>query len=230
MEAEPCPLVCTRPTSLIVEAIANLHVEFARQVPVKSAEGEAVVVEDVLVGNVESSDRGSEAFPEILAEGEIERGVAGEVVALIRLVRDASFSVVEAGAVVDIGGGKGAPGKADVSAYVERVALVMIERTESGREREIGEATCDRAAALGDLVGVGEVKLNPARETGRAQREFPSSNQGLGNGNGEEDVGRSDIVVVQKIGDVGLEVIGVEDPSAVRDGDAELMFFVALTG
>ena len=99
MGAEPCPLVCTRTTSLIVEAIADLHVEFARQVPVKSAEGETVVVEDALVGDIESSDRGSEAFTEILAQREIEGGVAGEVVALIGLVRDASFSVVEAGAV-----------------------------------------------------------------------------------------------------------------------------------
>ena len=45
----------------------------------------------------------------------------------------------------------------------------------------------------------------------------------------EEDVGRSDVVVVEKIGDIGFEGIGVEDPSAVRDGDAELMFFIALT-
>ena len=45
---------------------------------------------------------------------------------------------------------------------------------------------------------------------------------------GKEDVGGSDVVVVEKIGDVGFEVIGVEDPSAVRDGDAELMFFIAL--
>ena len=35
--------------------------------------------------------------------------------------------------------------------------------------------------------------------------------------------------MVEKIGDIGLEVVGVEDPSAVRDGDAELMFLVALT-
>jgi hypothetical protein len=34
--------------------------------------------------------------------------------------------------------------------------------------------------------------------------------------------------VVEKIGDIGFEGVGVEDPSAVRDGDAELMFFVAL--
>jgi len=35
--------------------------------------------------------------------------------------------------------------------------------------------------------------------------------------------------VVEKIGDIGFESVGVENPSAVGDGDSELMFFVALT-
>ena len=106
----------------------------------------------------------------------------------------------------------------------------MVEWTESGIEREIGEATSDRAATLGDLIGVCQVKLEAVREAGRAEGEFPSSNQGLGDCEGEEDIGGANVVVVQKIGDVGLEGIGVEDPSAVRDGDAVLMFFVALPG
>jgi len=44
----------------------------------------------------------------------------------------------------------------------------MVERTESRREREIGEATGDGAAALGDLVGVGEVKLNAVGRSGES--------------------------------------------------------------
>jgi hypothetical protein len=213
-----------------VKAIAKFHIDFARQIPVKSPEREAVVVEDALVGDIEGGDRGSEAFPKILAEGEIEGGVAGEIVALVGLAWHAGLSVVEAGTIVDVRRGIGAPGKANVSAHVQRVPLVMVERAESGREREIGETSCDGPAPLGDLVGVGEVNLDAVREAGRAQGEFPSANQGLGNGNGEKDVRRSDIVVVKKIGDVGLEVIGVEDPPAERDGNAELMFFVAFTG
>jgi hypothetical protein len=73
------------------------------------------------------------------------------------------------------------------------------------------------------------VKLGAMGDARRAQGKFPSANQGSGVGEGKEDVGGSDVVVVEKIGDIGFEVIGVEDPSAVRDGDAELMFFVALT-
>src|ERR1035437_4409448 len=57
----------------------------------------------------------------------------------------------------------------------------------------------------------------------------PPANQGYGIGEGKEDVGSPDVVVVEKIRDIGFEGVGVEDPSAVRNGDAELMFFVALT-
>jgi hypothetical protein len=39
-----------------VKAVAKFHIDFARQVSVKSAEGEAVVVENALVGDIESSD------------------------------------------------------------------------------------------------------------------------------------------------------------------------------
>src|SRR5208283_3445893 len=163
------------------------------------------------------------------AEREIEGGVLRQIGTWVRISRK---SVGEAGAVVNVGGGVGAPGEADVSTEVERVALVMIERTEVNAWRadggEIRQSPGDDAAAIGDLVGVGEVNLSAMGKAGRAQREFPSANQGLGNGEGEEDVGGSDVVVVEKIGSLGFEVVGVKDPSTVRNGDAELMFFVAL--
>ena len=72
------------------------------------------------------------------------------------------------------------------------------------------------------------MKLGAVGDARRAQGEFPSANQGLVVGEGKEDVGGSDVVVVEKIGDIGFEGIGVENPSAVGNGDAELMFFVAL--
>jgi hypothetical protein len=86
---------------------------------------------------------------------------------------------VEAGTIVDVRRGIGAPGKADVSAHVQRVPLVMVEWTESGREREIGETSCDSPAPLGDLVGVGEVNLDAVRKAGRAQG-VPIRESGLG--------------------------------------------------
>src|ERR1700690_2063292 len=65
-------------------------------------------------------------------------------------------------------------------------------------------------------------------DAGRAQRGFPAADYRLAYGDGKEEVGFADIVVVEEIDYVGAEVVGVENPSAVGDGYAELMFFVAL--
>ena len=46
------PHPCSAPHSSVVEAIAKLNVDLARQVPVKSAVGKAVVVLNAVVGYV----------------------------------------------------------------------------------------------------------------------------------------------------------------------------------
>jgi hypothetical protein len=56
----------------IVEAIAKFDVEFARVVPVEAAEGEAIVILDAAIRNVQRGQRRGEAFAEILAERKIE--------------------------------------------------------------------------------------------------------------------------------------------------------------
>src|SRR5580658_2892098 len=163
--------------------------------------------------------------------------MAGEIFAGVRPAGNPLQSVAEAGAVVNVGGGIRAPGEGDVATYVERVALVMVEWAQVGgrairvwaADCDITQPSCDDAAALGNLVGIGEVKLGAVRDAGRAQGKFPSANQGSGIGEGKEDVGCSDVVVVEKVRYMGFESVGVEDPSAIRDGDTELMFFVALS-
>ena len=62
----------------------------------------------------------------------------------------------------------------------------------------------------------------------RAQSCLPSADDGLGDGDGKEKVGLANVVVIEEIGSVGAEVVGVEDPPAKWDGDSELMFFVSL--
>ena len=113
----------------VVEAIAQLDGELAGEIPVEAAEGETVVVFEAVVGYVEGGEGGGDALAEVLAQGEIEGGVRREVVAEIGL---AGEGVGEAGAVGNVGGGVGAPGEGDVSADVEGVALVVVERGESG--------------------------------------------------------------------------------------------------
>ena len=108
-------------------------------------------------------------------------------------------------------------GRVTIAAHVQGVALVVIERAEDGRGCHIVDTAGDDAVALGDLVGVGKVKPDTMGDERRAQGELPGLNQRVGDGEGKEDVGGSDVVVVEKIGDIGFEGIGVEDPSAVRE-------------
>ncbi len=198
-----------------MEAIAEFDVDFARVVPVESSEGNAVIEFDTAVGYVHGVQRSGKALAEIFADGKIEGGVLRQIGAGIRLAWE---SVAEAGAVVDVGGGVGAPRERDVAAHVEGVALVVIERRQAGGQGEIGETAGDGSAAFGNLVGVGEVELAAMGDAGRAESEFPSADHCLGNGDGEEEIGLADIVVIEEIHYVGAEVVGVEYPAMVWDG------------
>src|SRR5579872_6396093 len=60
------------------------------------------------------------------------------------------------------------------------------------------------------------------------QRGFPATNDGMGDGYREEEVGLADIVVVEEILRIGAEGVEVENPAAEREGGPKLMFFVAL--
>ena len=70
--------------------------------------------------------------------------------------------------------------------------------------------------------------LSAIGDAWRAESEFPSANDCLGDGDGEEEVGLADVVMIEEIHDVGAEVIGVENPAVIGDGDSELVFFIAL--
>src|SRR6202034_4914351 len=91
------------PTS-VVKAIAQFDINFARVVPVISAEGEAVVVLGAAVGDIQRSERCGETLAEILADCKIEGGVLRQI---ISRVWGAGKSVGEAGAVVNVGGNVG---------------------------------------------------------------------------------------------------------------------------
>ena len=69
--------ICFR--QLELEAVAEFGVDLAGVVVVEAAEGEAVVEQDAVVGDVDCGDGGGEVFAEGFAEGEVEGGVAGQV-------------------------------------------------------------------------------------------------------------------------------------------------------
>ena len=72
------------------------------------------------------------------------------------------------------------------------------------------------------------MKLAAVPEVRRAQREFPALNHGVGPGNGPEDEGFADVVVIEPVVGAGFEVIGIESPTVDGDGDTELPFDIAL--
>ncbi len=146
---------------------------------------------------------------------------------IVARIRRAGESIGKSRAVVDVGGDVGAPGQGDIAARIECVALIVVKRAEAGRERKVSETAGDGAAAFGNLVGVSEVQLAAVGKSRRTKRQLPAANHGLRDGDRKEDAGSADVVVIEKIAGVGLEVIGVKNPSPKRDGDAELMLFVA---
>src|SRR5580704_2082646 len=111
--------------SSVVEAIAKFDVDFAWVVPVEAAEGDAVIEFHAAICDVYRVQGSGEALAEIFAKRKIEGGVLRQIVAGIGLGGEC---VAESGAVVNIGGSVGMPGKCNVAAEVERVALVVIER------------------------------------------------------------------------------------------------------
>src|ERR1700680_4664771 len=88
-----------RYVSLVMEAVAELDVDFARIVPVEAAEGDAVVEFDATVGYVHGVYRSCEALAEIFAQSEIECRVRGQIGAGIGRARK---RVGEAGTVVNV--------------------------------------------------------------------------------------------------------------------------------
>ncbi len=90
------------------------------------------------------------------------------------------------------------------------------------------EAAGDVAALFGDLVGVGEVELAEAGDARGAEGELPGADEGSVDGDGEVEAGVADVGVVEEIVDAVLEGVGVEEPAAEGDLEAELMLLVAL--
>ena len=210
-----------------MKAVAHLDEDFARVEVVSAAEGEAVVKKHAAIGDIDGLDVNGEALAEILAKREIECGVRLEMVAGIGR---SWIAVGETGSVVDIGGGVGLPRKTVLTADVQSVALVVVEEAQARRRRgaRSDEAASDAAEAESQLVGVSEIELGTVAETRRAKREFPSVNARALNGKRKKEIGVVEIVVIEEVFRASEEIIGVKSPAAERDGEAELVLFVAL--
>jgi len=90
------------------------------------------------------------------------------------------------------------------------------------------EAAGDRAALLGDLVGVSEVRLSEVGDARRAEGQLPGADQRAIDGDGDVDAGVADIGVVEEVIDAIPEGIGIEQPAAKGNLYAKLVLLVAL--
>src|SRR5882762_1009051 len=111
---------------------------------------------------------------------------------------------------------------------MQRIALIVIEKEEAARRGKISQPSTHSTEALGNLVRVGQVHLPAILNARRADGEFPAYDTCSVNRQREENVGVSDIAVIEVISCARLERIRIDGPSAQRNGDSELRFFVAL--
>ena len=119
-------LICVHPwfQFSVVKAVAQLDENFARVVPVETAEGLAVIKFHPAIGHIQGVQGCGESVAEILAERKIEGRVLWQVVPGIWRPWK---GVAEAGAVVNIRGGVRLPRKSDFAAEIEGIALVVIK-------------------------------------------------------------------------------------------------------
>lgn len=122
----------------------------------EATEGQAVVQQSSAISKVENVDRQARVLAERFSDGNIEGCVIRQVGVGIPRVR---CSVVEAGAVGKVYGGKGAIGELRVEAGAEGVALIVIERgvgvvgcavLRCGGDAD--EPASEGAALLGNLI------------------------------------------------------------------------------
>ena len=149
-----------------MEAVAELRGDHAWVVEVEAADGDGVVLEDAVVGDVEDACGELPVFGEGVASGDVEGGVHGETVSVVGAFILPGEAVGESGAVIHVGREPGAYGQVGGEAGVQRVALVVVDGGVGEAEvaggvggSGAGEAANDVAALLGDLVGVGEMEL-----------------------------------------------------------------------
>src|SRR6266566_9441364 len=112
--------VADKPCVSEVETVAEFAGELAGITPMRAAEGVGIIEQVARVRDVLRREDQAQPFGELFAERERKFGMA-------RQMRGA-VAAQEAGAQAQIAGSPGAPGKLNVEAGVERVALVVVEK------------------------------------------------------------------------------------------------------
>ena len=114
----------------VMKPIAELRVDCARIVPVKSAKRQTVVQLHATISHIQRGYGDGVSLHEGFPEREIERGVLRQIVPGILRVRN---PVREPRAVVHIRRSEHLPRKSCVETRVQRVSLIMVHRRKSRR-------------------------------------------------------------------------------------------------
>src|SRR6266571_2827732 len=211
--------VADKPCVSEVETVAEFAGELAGITPMRAAEGVGIIEQVARVGDVLRREDQVQAFADGLAERKRKLRVA-------RQMRRA-VTIEEARAVTQIAGGPGAPGKLNVEAGIERVALVVVEKEKARRwRREIGKPSSDATGGLRELVRIRQIELRAVAKPRGAHRRFPTVNARALDGKRKEDVGIAEHVMVEVVPRVGLKIRHVERPATEGNGQAEFALFV----
>src|SRR5271165_4921668 len=141
-----------------------------------------------------------------------------------------TISAEETRAIVECERGEAAPRQVAIEARRKRVALVVVKiERPAGWWRKIGKATGNGTDALGNLVRVNQIRVIAMENQWRADGGFLSLNDGSLNGEGQEDVGIANYVMVKEVPHTCVEVSDAGGPVSHRNRDAVLLLDVALT-
>ena len=149
-----------------MKLVAHRHIDFARVVPVKAAEGQAVIEDHAAIGDVKDSHRRGKSLAPIFPQRHIEGRVRRQIGIGIWGAGNVFQTVTEARAIVHIGGGEAAPREVHVAADVEGIPLVMVERRKIHKQRKVGQAAVDGAFAFRDLIRISGMRPDRNRGAG----------------------------------------------------------------
>ena len=110
------------------------------------------------------------------------------------------------------------------------MALIVVEEEIAFvRWFEISKAPGDAAGPFRVLVRIDRVELSSSRNAWRGRSTLPTADARPIDGEGKENVGIAQDVVIEKVLRAGAEVGDVEDPARQRNGKPEFVLLITFT-
>src|SRR5271167_4771647 len=121
-----------------MEVIANLRIDLARIIPMRSAKRETVIQQQPSIGHISPAHGDREPFPKVFTKRQVKGRMA-------RQMRRRRIAVGKARTVIDIGRSIAMPWQIHDPANMQSIELIVVQWAETIAEREVGEAAVDVA-------------------------------------------------------------------------------------